>query len=298
MGYESRLVTLGLDRRGYEEDVCLRLPFLDFWGTRLLKRLVSDPHKLRVDNRGKTVRGREPFWRPHSRAEALLVRLRERVWRPRLQRLFQDIDFWNFDVYQLDGGLEFYRDGRVVSRLKELGKKIICCYTGSDLRTRGILPAIDELSDLNVTLEFDHLRLYPKLRHVFFPFDVRNYSMRPEPEGEVITIGHAPTNRAAKGSAEIIAAVRDLKAELPVELILIEGLTHAESVKQKARCHIFVDQIGELGYGVNSLESLAMGIPTCSCLVEGFEARYPDHPFVVVNSENLKSKLRQLVLDG
>ncbi|RMF67577.1 MAG: glycosyltransferase family 1 protein [Calditrichaeota bacterium] len=32
--------------------------------------------------------------------------------------------------------------------------------------------------------------------------------------------------------------------------------------------------------------------------MEGFEARYPDHPFVVVNSENLKSKLRQLVLDG
>ena len=72
-------------------------------------------------------------------------------------------------------------------------------------------------------------------------------------------------------------------------------MSHEECIKRKSHCHIFIDQIGDLGYGSNSLESLAMGIPTCSCLTPGFEAKYPDHPFVVVNETNLKQKILKLI---
>ncbi|MFQ5603935.1 MAG: glycosyltransferase [bacterium] len=291
----SRLITLGKDARNYEEDVCLELPYLNFWGTRFAKRLFSNPNKLSIDNRIKSPDEIPLTWRPNGRAEKMLIKFREARWQKIISGLFEKIDFWNFDVYQLDGGLEFFRDGRTVQRLKQANKKIICCYTGSDLRTRGVMTVIDACSDLNVTLEFDHLRLHHEIHHVLFPFDTSGFKLRPEPDGEIIKIGHAPTNRQAKGSDTIITAIQSLQKRYSVELLLIENLPHRMAIQKKAQCHIFVDQLGELGYGVNSLESLAMGIATCSCLASGFEKRYPDHPFVVIDENNIEQKLRDLI---
>jgi glycosyltransferase involved in cell wall biosynthesis len=296
LGYESRLVTFAPDHREYTEDICLNLPFLDFAGTRLVKRLVSDPGKLRVDNSFK-IPDRIPLqWRANNRAEALLVSLRELIWTPRFKKFFDQIDFWNFDVYQLDGGLGFYRDGRVIEELKKRGKRIICCYTGSDLRTRGVIPAIDAVADLNVTLEFDHLKLHPNIHHVGFPFDSGRFEPKPGTGNhEVVRIGHSPTNRLAKGSDHIIRAINSLKARYPVELVLIENVSYEESLRLKAGCDIFVDQLGDLGYGLSALEALAMGIATCSCLVDGFEDTYPDHPIVEVSALDLEGKLVELL---
>jgi len=296
LGHESRLVTLVRDWRGYEEDVCLNLPFLDFWGTRLVKRLVSSPDKLQVTNRTVADKHQRSEWRPNNVWESALVRLRECLWAPRVRRLFNQIDFWNFDVYQLDGGLEFFRDARTVRELHARGKKIVCCYTGSDLRTRGIIPEVDRFSAVNVTLEFDHVKFYPGIQHVLFPFEVDRVQPREgEPNSTQIRIAHAPTNRAAKGSEIIIRTVRELAQELQVELLLIENVSYDRSIELKRSCHIFVDQVGELGYGLNSLEALAAGIPTCSSLPDQFDQRYPGHPFVAVTTETLKEQLRHLI---
>jgi len=297
IGHHSRLITLGHDRRDYEEDICLNLPLLDFWLTRVAKRLFSSPDKLKVTNRLPQPASIPIEWHPNNAAEDLLVRTRETLWTRRIAAAMEEVDFWEFDLYQLDGGLEFYRDGRTVRRLKEMGKRIICCYTGSDLRTRGIIPVIDRLCDVRVTVEFDHLRLHPRIHHVFFPFDVRRFEFCPPASGETVRIGHAPTNRAAKGSDTVIRVVRELAQSHPVELVLIEGLPWREATRLKRSCHIFVDQLGDLGYGINSLEALAMGIPTCSCLAPGFAQRYPDHPFVVVDEENLPEQLLRLIGD-
>lgn len=297
LGYSSRLITLGKDRRNYEEDICLNLPFLDFWGTRVAKRIVSHPSKLQLNNPPQAKREGTLYWQPNGLFEKALIQFREKIWQSKIGRLFREINFWDFDIYQLDGGLEFFRDGRTARKLHELGKKIICCYTGSDLRTRGVIQAIDAVSDLNVTLEFDHLNLHSNLHHVFFPFDVSRYSFRPEPDSEIIRIGHAPTNREAKGSDVIISTIESLQTEHPVELLLIENLSHQESLQLKSKCHIFVDQIGNLGYGLNSLESLAMGIATCSSLPAGFAQKYPDHPFVALDTSNISSQLKALIQD-
>jgi len=297
LGYHSRLVTLGKDKRNYQEDICLNLPFLNSGGVRFAKKAFSHPSKLDINNQTKKLENIPLYWRPNGFSEKTLIGLRERLWQKRIKKLFKEIDFWNFEIFQLDGGLEFFRDGRTIRKLRSLGKKVICCYTGSDLRTRGAIPQIDSLCDLNVTLEFDHLKLHPNIHHVFFPFDVNQYQVRPEPESKTLKIGHAPTNRRAKGSAQIIAAIKEIQSEHPVELVLIENLSHQESLSRKSKCHIFVDQIGELGYGLNSLEALAMGIPTCSCLAPGFAEKYPEHPFVVLNDLNIKERLRTLISD-
>ena len=118
-----------------------------------------------------------------------------------------DID--QVDLIQLDGGIGFYRNGRDIINFKRLGKKIICCYTGSDLRMRGVIPQIDAVSDLNVTVEFDHLTLHPNINHVFFPFDASEFKLATAKNENEVLIGHAPTNRAAKGSDVIIPIVKE-----------------------------------------------------------------------------------------
>ena len=98
--------------------------------------------------------------------------------------------------------------------------------------------------------------------------------------------------------AHLLRDVKDLEKEYAVEAILIENLTYKKALELKSTCDIFIDQIGDLGYGINSLESLAMGIPTCSCLAPGFAESYPDHPFVAINAKNLKQELIRLIADA
>jgi hypothetical protein len=299
LGFESRLLTLGRNLRGYEEDICLDLPFLDFAGTRWAKKIFSDPQRLQVTNRKPQPKEIPPVWSPHSFFEDMLVRGREFLWTPKIRATLEEIDFWDFDLYQFDGGMEFYRDGRIVQELKRRGKKIVVCYTGSDLRTRGVIKPVDDAADVRVTVEYDHLKLHPNIHHVFFPFDARPFRVQPvrEKRDGGLVIGHAPSVRAAKGSDIIIEVVNHVVSEIGGRLLLIEGMSHQEALKAKAECDIFIDQIGDLGYGINSLESLAMGIPTCTCLVEGFAQQYPDHPFIEVAAENLAERLRELCLN-
>jgi hypothetical protein len=79
-----------------------------------------------------------------------------------------------------------------------------------------------------------------------------------------------------------------------VHLELIENVTHAEALQRKSGCDIFIDNISELGYGVNAIEALALGICTCTSLMPEFLALYPDHPFVEINFENVQEQLRRL----
>ena len=295
MGHTSRLITMSRDPRGYEEDVCLDLPLFRSPLVQLAKTLVTPRRRRVVEHRTRAPKELPPVWRP-SLLERPLFRLREFLWAPRVERALEEIDAESFDIVQLDGGLDFFRDGRVVRRLKAAGAKIICCYTGSDLRTRGIVPAVDALCDARVTVEFDHLALYPGIVHVFFPFEPERMPPRKVIRDGRIRIGHAPSVRRAKGTEEILAALHEIQRLRPlVEIVLIENLPHREALLKKATCDIFVDQIGELGYGINALEALAMGIPTATCLAPGFAERYPDHPFVELREDNLVPALLELV---
>ena len=297
MGFDSNLVTLFRDARNYGDDLCLDLPFIDFIGTRWIKKVVSNPSKLVITNRIAEPHQVPLQWQPHSLAEKWLVSSRDRIWKSKVERAIREHGLDQYDIYQLDGGLGFYRNSAFIQKMHSRGKKIICCYTGSDLRTRGVIPTIDNTSDLNVTVEFDHLKLHPNIHHVFFPFEDQKYTPKEFKPNKVLRIGHAPTNRQAKGSDDIIPIVQKLTKIFSIELELIQNQTHQQAIERKRSCDIFIDQIGDLGYGINSLESLAMGIPTCSCLADGFEKLYPDHPFVVIDAMNLEEQLVRLITD-
>jgi glycosyltransferase involved in cell wall biosynthesis len=294
LGHHSRLVTLGRDPRNYEEDICLELPFLRSPVLTAAKRLAS--RRVRQANLRRPTDDIPPVWKPRA-LESLLIHFRDGLWRRRIDELSRELDLFDFDLYQLDGGHGFLRSGRIVEQAKKNGTRIVCCYLGSDLRLRGVIPRIDSVSDLNLTLEFDHLRLHPRIHHIFYPFNPQKYKVR-QKENEVLKIAHAPTSRAAKGTDTIVSTVRELERAFPVELVLIENLPHPEALGLKSTCDIMIDQLGELGYGINSLEALAMGIPTCTSLPPDLESYLQSHPFINVNEGNLGEKLIDLIEDA
>ncbi len=297
LGHESRLITLARHPYGYEEDICLDLPFADLSSLNFVKRLFSSPEKLSVTNVHKIPEKIPLEWRPHGLAERGLIRLREWLWKPAVRRIQKEIDFWNFDLYQLDGGLEFFRGGQTVRRLKELGKKVVACYTGSDLRVRGVIPEIDRLADATVSVEFDHIFFHPAVHPVLFPFFPEQFRPVGARNRYPVRIGHAPSNRAAKGTDHILRELEALQKEVRVEIVLIEGLPYEKALELKQTCDLFVDQIGDLGYGINALEALAFGIPVATSLVKGFAEKFPDHPFIDVTNGKIAEKLRPFVED-
>lgn len=298
LGHDSRLVTLHRDSRGYQEDICLELPL---WGAgsseiagRLLRTGVSsDNDKCREDRYGIP-----RIWKPANRIYGLLTAFRDMLTKPLVEGAIKKHGLDSFDVYQLDGGHGFLKHDAWLAGWHAAGKRVICCYLGSDLRLRGVMPGIDEIADLNITLEWDHLQLHPNIRHVYFPFDFSRSAKRAGSPGNKLRIGHSPTNRALKGSDRIIEAVNKLSEKYPVELVLIENLPHKRALELKATCDIGIDQLGKLGYGISALEWLAMGIPVASSIAPGMESAGADHPIVAINSENIEEKLIPLITDS
>lgn len=289
LGDYSRLVTLYPNWCGYEEDINLNLPLVgNKRYLRTLKRLLSMEDLLPATELKE--------WKPKG-FERMLFRIRDGVWARKIERAIHQYHLYDFDIYHFHAGVDLFRDGRFARQLKPMGKRIVCHYHGTDLRNRGVIRVMDELSDLNLTCEFDHLTLHPNIRYLFLPFEVSKYSVRTK-ENEKLRVCHAPTSRYFKGSDIIIEVCTQLENEGKIEFVLIEGKSHREAIRLKQTCDIAIDQIanlGGLGYGVNSLETLAMGIPTCTNLIPEYEAFIPDHPFVLVDSQNLKEKLELLI---
>lgn len=298
MGHESRLVTLFRSRGRYREDVCLNLPLVGPRpGLMSLRQLAYRTHGKQGMYTPRT--GYPPTWQPANIAEKLFFQARDTLWASRIYRAIEACKLLDFDIYHLEGGAGFFRDGRVIKRLKTMGKKIVCSYHGTDLRLRGVIPEIDAISDLNLTCELDLMSMHPRMNYLFLPIDTTHFVPR-EHRGKARCIGHAPTSRYFKGSEKIIQVCRELEREFGVQLVLIENRPHDEALRLKHSCDIFIDQIADLGgwgYGMNSLESLSMGIPTCTHMVPQYEEFLPDHPFINVDEQTLKEQLSRLIRD-
>lgn len=90
--------------------------------------------------------------------------------------------------------------------------------------------------------------------------EMQRYRSRYYRPRDVIRVGHAPTNAAIKGTAAFVAAMDRLSQRHPVEMVLIQGMSHRQCLALKATCDILFDQ-PVLGYGVNAIEAWAMEMP-------------------------------------
>ena len=302
-GMPARLLTFYKIPFDFPEDVCLNLPLPRSkvamkWREFKQSNLQG---KIKKDNTDKWTY--LPYFEPKNSAEKAYMKLRENRNKPKFLKALDEIEADTFDVIHFDGGIDFFSDSQLANAFKMKGKKIVNCYFGDDLRTRGIVRDMDEISDLNLTFEYDHTLRHPDINFLFFPFDnsgidyiddeIYNTGFK-----EKIRIIHSPTQRIIKGSPEIIAAVEEVKKSRDIEFLLIEDTPRDELMKIKQTCHIAIDQLGNrggTGYGINSLETLSMGLPTITDMNCGMDTWLPENPFIVANKETLTEKLIELI---
>ena len=297
-GNEAHYVTLFPSRFGFPEDLTLRLPLHPdkswiIWGRNFLRKLSgASPDSQPA--------GTPPFWRPGSFLETRFFNFRDRFIQKRVYSFVEEHNIRDYDLFHLEQGMGFFRDSRLMLKLKSMGKKFACFYHGNDIRNRGVIPAIHHISDLNLTSELDLIEKYPGMKYLFLPIDTKKVKPTPR-QNEKLKIAHSTRSRSNKGSDFIIRTIKELESYYPVELTLIENLPHQECMQIKAGCDIYIDQIadrGGWGYGMSSVESLSQGLATCTYLNPQYLEFIPDHPFVNVNHDNLKAELIKLIDDS
>ena len=159
------------------------------------------------------------------------------------------------------------------------------------------MPYIDKLADLNLTNEVDLLSKHPNIEYIFLPFDTSTFNVK-DSISDILKISHAPTNRFYKGSDQIIKVCEKLENQGKIKFDLIENLPHSHAMERKSKSDIFIDQLGNKGgwgYGMNSVESLSMGICTLTEMNDAYDSFIPDHPFVSIKEQTLESKIETLI---
>lgn len=294
-GDESRLITLHNTKIDYEEDLCLNLPLPEF-------KLAKLWRSKKVSEIQQDIRTDASFFSPKNIFEELYFNWSDGQRRAFVDEVITKLNLNEYEIIHYDGGLDFFRNPTQALKWKKEGKKIVCCYYGSDLRSRGLIRELDQISDLNITSEFDHLALKKNIEYLFYPYDGSDLPVKLNSENDRVRIVHSPTNRKYKGTDLIISVIEKIKKEKQIDFVLLENLHRSEVLKIKSTCDISIDQVGGImggtGYGKAGLETLAMSIPTITNMTNEYEKWLPENPFIVANNfDELYLKLNELIED-
>jgi len=290
-GDKGSLATMVRSRLGFPNGVCLNYPFLDSGFPSRLAKIMGrhNVNVLEAELRLK-VKGEKPI-------ERLYFKARDYSWLYKLNRAWRHYELYNFDIYHFDGDVPFIFGDRILKKLA--GKKIVTHFFGSELRKWGMNPYLRNHAQLRFTSELDHTKIDPSLVFVPIPYEAGMVRARSR-ENKVLRVGHSPTRRTAKGTADIIEAVNRIKKHLDFEFLLIEGVSHDRCMELKATCDIGIDQIGNYagtGYGRSGLEFLALGIPTITEIPDEYEKLLPGQPFVKATKKDFEEVLSRLLRD-
>jgi glycosyltransferase involved in cell wall biosynthesis len=107
---------------------------------------------------------------------------------------------------------------------------------------------------------------------------------------------HAPSSRTRKGTEHVIAACEGLDAEL----VLVEGLHHADAFERYREADIVVDQLNSGWYGLLAIECMALGKPVVTFLHDEAVRRTEEAlgvtvPLVRTTKNDLRASLEPLV---
>jgi len=296
-GFESNLITIYKNKLNFEEDISLNLElpqsnFAKKWRDIKIDRKIQKISLIQTPSL--------KIYKPKNTFEEIYFKFRDLKNKNLINGVIEKHKLFDYDIYHFDGGMDFYRNISFARELKKRNKKIICCYFGSDLRTRGIFEELEKISDMLLTVEFDHTQLHKKVNYIFFPFDVKHFEYKIN-NNKVKKIIHSPTNRAFKGTDKILRVIDEIKKEAEFEFILLENVDREELLKIKRGCDLAIDQVGgEMGgsgYGKNSLENISMGIPTFTEFSDDYSKFLPDNPFINSNIYNLKENILKFLKD-
>lgn len=297
MGDQSLLVTFYKTAQEFPEEKSLNFKIHRNFIAKTWRSLKIAKNLISVEKKEKNY---PLYFEPNNFLEGLFFDIREFLRRKKILKFIEENHLYDYDIIHYDGGMDFFRDSSIAKQWKIDGKKIVCCYFGSDLRSRGLFKELDRISDLNITSEYDHLSMHPDIHYLFYPYEPDDLPPRKPNETNRVRIVHSPTNRKFKGTNLILKVVQELKKERNFDFFLLENLPRHKVLQIKATCDICIDQVGGTmggtGYGKSGLEALALGIPTITNMTEDYQKFLKENPFVVCNNEKeLKEKLIELI---
>ena len=295
---QCEFITFYKSPNNFDSGICLNLPLISTGFIYKNMRSIYYQHKYGKNGEYKKKIGHPPVWKATKFYERAYFKIRDSLWKKIIKKKLKKINLLDFDIYHFEWGLDFYRDCSFAKKIYNLKKPIICTYHGQDLRTRGVVEPLNSFADKNFSSELDLLSMHPKMEYMFLPVDIKK-SQSINKTKKTIKICHTPTNRYYKGSEKIIKICSEIAAKNNnVEFVLIEKMSHKKVLKIKRDCDILIDQIGNyggIGYGMNSVESMAMGLCCMTEMTDDCNIFFKNHPFININESNLDEKLKILI---
>jgi len=109
---------------------------------------------------------------------------------------------------------------------------------------------------------------------------------------------HVPSRLMLKGTPSVLQTIEHLKKQYNFDFKLIHNVSHAKAVQMVRDCDIMLDQFVIGGFGVASLEAMAMGKPVICYISPNRKGLPSDCPIVNANQDNLSEVLGKLLENG
>lgn len=227
----------------------------------------------------------------------------------------------------------FYQDSSDLKYLKDLGKKIVVFFMGSEQRWANAFN--QELERYNISscfssfdpndYQFSLAALKDKLRyirnvekyadviyslpnqsqlslrpysHFYIPVDTEIIQENSQ-QREIPIIAHAPSIRAIKGTDIVLNVLERLRREnIKFETCLIENVPYFEALKKYSESDILIGELFTPSGGKLDREALAAGKVVLSSMHHDYIDNVPaDCPIIDINPENLYTQLKTIIED-
>jgi glycosyltransferase involved in cell wall biosynthesis len=201
------------------------------------------------------------------------------------------------DVFHFYFGLTLVPKKVQFPLIRALRKRSVYHFLGSDIRGKSPEQlAYAARADARIIGSYDAARWLPEAEVIPPGIDLRRYEPLVSLTNDRPLIVHAPSNRARKGTAHVIAACEGLDADLEI----VEGLHHEAARERYRAADIVVDQLNAGWYGMLAIEAMALGKPVVSFLHDEAVRRTSEAfglrvPIVCATKESLRERLVPLV---
>lgn len=206
----------------------------------------------------------------------------------------------------------------------EAGKRIVFQFRGSEMRLNAefrkcnpfawseaddpsgmpdsqklmLLQQVRENADIILVPDVELQTYVPEARIVQRAVELKTLPFVGAKRRERPIVCHAPTRRGAKGTDEVLEAVKKLQAEgLEFEFTLLEGLAHKKLIKVLSDADIVIDQLLIGWYGVLSVEAMALGKAVVAYIRDDLVNEVPKDVLVNANPLTIEDRLRELIAD-
>ncbi|MCL1864054.1 MAG: glycosyltransferase family 4 protein [Defluviitaleaceae bacterium] len=230
-----------------------------------------------------------------------------------------------FDVFNFFFSYSLLPDFADLPIYRELGKKTVIHYFGSDIRLYS--EAVKEnhyLSLAKDTFYKNHTenekKILSNLKKCSFYIDqcmvggaefrsiltryYNNYYEYKQPislgefecfhktQNEKFLIVHPPSNPAIKGTSIILEAIDELKKEYDFDFVFIQNMPRKEALAMYNKADLVIDHIIYGWFGMVTLESMALGTPVIIHIADCFkDFLHEDNPIINANPSNIKEKI-------